>query len=257
MPKYSIITICYNEPSLEDTCKTIINQTYQDFEWIVIDGGSKQETLDIFNKYKSRIDYFVSEPDKGRYNAMNKGIMQAKGDYLIFMNAGDCFYESTTLEKCSEKIQNNNIDVYYGNGYFKRDDKLFIGKMPVPVTKYDLYINSLFHQAMFFKRELFECFGLYDESFKIVADWKFYFNLLNKGCSFEWLDLKIAVDDGGGISNTQKELTQEERTRGLRELFTTDELKTFRDKVIEKQKQYKEIQNLMKNRVKLLKAKRS
>ena len=102
MTKISIITVCYNEPNLEKTCESIINQTMQDFEWVVIDGGSNEETQNIWNKYKHRINTFVSEPDNGIYDAYNKGVKLATGDYIIFMNAGDCFYENSdhSLYEC-------------------------------------------------------------------------------------------------------------------------------------------------------------
>ena len=99
MKKLSIITICYNEPNLEETCKSIVNQTWQDFEWIVVDGGSNEETQKIWDKYKYRIDKFISEPDNGRYNAMNKGIAQAHGEFLNFMNSGDFFYNNLFIRK--------------------------------------------------------------------------------------------------------------------------------------------------------------
>ena len=97
--KLSIITICYNEPNIEKTCESIINQTWQDFEWIVIDGGSTDGTLEILNKYKTRINKLISEPDKGIYNALNKGIKFAKGEWLNFMNGGDRFCDNLVLEK--------------------------------------------------------------------------------------------------------------------------------------------------------------
>ena len=98
MKKLSIITICYNEPDLEKTCRSIVNQTWQDFEWIVIDGGSNEETLAIFDKYKYRIDKFVSEPDNGIYNACNKGIKLAESEYVQLLNAGDSYYDTKVLE---------------------------------------------------------------------------------------------------------------------------------------------------------------
>ena len=109
--KYSIITINYNnKDGLEKTILSVINQTCQDFEYIIIDGGSTDGSVDVIKKYADRIDYWVSEPDKGIYNAMNKGIIKAKGEYLNFMNSGDCFYDNEVLSNvyqngmCSEMI---------------------------------------------------------------------------------------------------------------------------------------------------------
>ena len=97
-PKFSIITVTYNaEKVLEDTIQSVISQTYHHIEYIIVDGASKDGTLSIINRYRSRIHTVVSEPDKGLYDAMNKGIALASGDYLCFLNAGDCFHEDDTL----------------------------------------------------------------------------------------------------------------------------------------------------------------
>ena len=95
MPKISIITICYNEDRVEDTCKSVIAQTFKDYEWIFIDGGSNEKYLEIHDKYKSYMSVFISEKDSGIYNAMNKGLSFATGEFVVFMNAGDCFYDET------------------------------------------------------------------------------------------------------------------------------------------------------------------
>lgn len=113
MKKLSIITICYNEPHVEDTCKSIVNQTWQNFEWIVIDGKSNEETLNIFEKYRYRIDTFISEPDKGIYNAYNKGIKLARGEYVQFLNAGDSFYSHDALNIFFSKVK-RSASVLYG-----------------------------------------------------------------------------------------------------------------------------------------------
>ena len=102
--KLSIITVCYNEPNLEKTCKSIIEQTYQDFEWIVVDGGSNEQTQNIWNKYKNRINYFISEKDSGVYNAMNKGIKQSNGEYLLFLNAGDYLFDKDALKITFDRV---------------------------------------------------------------------------------------------------------------------------------------------------------
>ena len=96
--KLSVITICYNiKDEIRRTCESIANQTNHDFEWIVVDGGSTDGTVEILNEYKKHIDVFISEPDKGIYNAMNKGIMQAHGEFLNFMNGGDTFADSNVV----------------------------------------------------------------------------------------------------------------------------------------------------------------
>ena len=113
--KLSVITICYNiKDEIERTCESIVSQTNQDFEWIVVDGVSTDGTVDILNKYKDKMTVYISEPDKGIYNAMNKGIKRAKGEYLNFMNGGDCFAASDIVEKFYH-CPAYGADVVYGN----------------------------------------------------------------------------------------------------------------------------------------------
>ena len=117
MCKISIITINYNEKvGFEKTIKSVLNQSYQDFEFIIIDGGSTDGSINVIEKYKDSISYWVSEPDKGVYNAMNKGIRASKGEFVIFMNGGDCFNNDLVLEEIAPML-NDEFDVYYGNNY--------------------------------------------------------------------------------------------------------------------------------------------
>ena len=108
--KYSIITINYNNcDGLEKTIQSVINQSYQNFEFIIIDGGSTDSSVEVIKKYSNKIDYWISEPDKGIYHAMNKGIIQAHGEYLNFMNSGDLFYDNDVLKDISIKIDLKDI----------------------------------------------------------------------------------------------------------------------------------------------------
>ena len=115
-PKFSIITVTYNaEAVLEDTIQSVISQTYHHVEYIIVDGASKDSTLSIIDRYRDRITRIVSEPDKGLYDAMNKGIRLATGDYLCFLNAGDSFHEDDTLQQMVRSISGNELpDVLYG-----------------------------------------------------------------------------------------------------------------------------------------------
>ena len=117
MTKISIITINYNDKiGLSKTINSVLNQSWQKFEFIVIDGGSNDGGLEVIEQNKDKIDYWVSEPDKGVYNAMNKGIKVAKGEYLIFMNSGDTFYDDNVLEKIENQLT-AEFDIYYGDYY--------------------------------------------------------------------------------------------------------------------------------------------
>ena len=207
--KYSIITINYNNrDGLERTIQSVINQTCQDFEYIIIDGGSTDGSVDVIKKYADKIDYWVSEPDKGIYNAMNKGILQAHGDYLNFMNSGDCFYDekvlSTILLHCQNDIiigrvcnVNNNGDIFSYSIEAKQ------------MTMFHFFISTLPHQGCFIKKSLFE-HALYDESLNIVSDWKFFMNcIVNNDCSYTKTSLVIAKCEPRGASSNFDELLME------------------------------------------------
>ena len=127
-PKFSIITVTYNaEKVLEDTIQSVISQTYHHIEYIIVDGASKDGTLSIINRYRSRIHTVVSEPDKGLYDAMNKGIALASGDYLCFLNAGDCFHEDDTLQQMVHTINGNELpDILYGETAIVDKDRHFL-----------------------------------------------------------------------------------------------------------------------------------
>ncbi|MCY1133837.1 glycosyltransferase family 2 protein [Bacteroides fragilis] len=114
-PLVTIITVCYNaETTIEKTILNVINQTYADIEYIIIDGGSNDGTIEIINKYANKISYWMSEPDRGIYDAMNKGIKLAKGDWVSFMNSGDSFYSLDTVEDVVQFIR-EEYDVIYGS----------------------------------------------------------------------------------------------------------------------------------------------
>ena len=115
--KISIVTINYNNPSgLKKTIESVVNQTWKNFEYIIIDGGSTNGDVDIIKSFDNQIDYWVSEPDKGIYNAMNKGIKKATGDFIIFINSGDNFTNSSVLEEVQSKLT-SDFDIYYGDYY--------------------------------------------------------------------------------------------------------------------------------------------
>ncbi len=223
--KLSIITICYNEPDLEKTCKSIVNQTFQDFEWIVVDGGSDKETQDIWDKYKYRIDKFISEPDNGIYNAMNKGIALAEGEYLNFLNAGDYYYNSDVL---MDVISNNlDKDILYGNLKLINNDGTDEILIPPDIVDNNLLIlKTLPHPSSFIKNELFKQYGGYSENYKIVSDWEKWIEFIkvNK-CSYKHLDIICAVFNLNGISYANIELCNQERNEVINKYFTKKEIK--------------------------------
>ena len=213
--RYSIITINYNDKEgLSRTIKSVINQTSKDFEYIVIDGGSTDGSVDIIKQNANHIDYWVSEKDKGVYNAMNKGIAQAKGDYLVFMNSGDCFHMPDVLTLMSDYQE----DIICGK-VFKGNTTIPSGHYKPTITLVDLMRGSLPHQAMFIKRELMVKHP-YDENYKILSDWKFCIQaLVFDNCTFRNSDVVVADYDISGISTNSNGLLAKEREIILKELF--------------------------------------
>ena len=216
--KLSIITINYNNrDGLKTTIDSIVSQSFKDFEWIVIDGGSTDGSRELLEQYADHFAYWVSEPDKGVYNAMNKGIVKAKGEYINFMNSGDGFASPTILEEIFST--SHPADVLYG--YMTRgglDGEVNnLSMMKSNLTWIDFYRDGLPHQATFIKKSLFDQFGLYDESLKAVSDWKFFVNafVYHKATS-EFIPKKVAVYAEGGISDV---MGGEERKRVAKEMF--------------------------------------
>lgn len=214
--KISVITINYNNRiGLEKTIRSVLCQTIKDFEFIVIDGGSTDGSVDILKQNDENITYWVSEPDKGIYNAMNKGIQKAEGEYCIFMNSGDAFYDKDVLGRVLLSL--DGTDVIYGNTEYTTG-KIRKSKNEPPYFSF-FFVSSFSHQSTFIRTELLKKY-LYDESLKIVADWKFFLQtlILNNG-SFKAVDLKISLYDATGISSTNKILYEKEREQVLNSLF--------------------------------------
>lgn len=212
--KLSIITVNYNDAKgLERTIKSVTSQTYHDFEFIIIDGGSTDESVEVIKKYEEHIDYWVSEHDGGIYCGMNKGLHQAQGEYVNFMNGGDCFYSPQVLEQ----IFSLGIETDIITGTHVGSPHPNIGKNGV--TMYDLCTGAIDHQASFIKREV-ALRHPYDEKYKIVSDWKFFIEaLIIDNCTFYYTDTIVVNVDMSGISNSNKVLNNQEREAVLNELL--------------------------------------
>lgn len=209
--KYSIITINYNHiEGLKRTIESVINQTSINYEFIIIDGGSTDGSVDIIKEYEKQVAYWISEKDNGVYHAMNKGVAQAQGDYCIFMNSGDCFHSSKVL-KSLEKYED---DIVCG-----QVSSFPSGHHKPTISLVDLLRISLPHQAMFIKRELLIKHP-YDERYKILSDWKFCLEtLVIDNCSFRTVEIIVADYEDGGISSNSNGLLPLEREQILKELF--------------------------------------
>lgn len=226
MKKLSIITICYNDPDLETTCKSIVEQSWQDFEWVVVDGASNEETQKIWDKYKYRIDKFISEPDKGIYNAQNKGIKLASGKYLNFMNSGDSFYCKDTLKEVFENNEHND-EILYGRANkinYGEEKSNYIDSLPKKINDLYFVFGSICSQAMFIQRDLFEKYGYYDESYKIASDKDRWVIFQKHGAKFHYLSNIICNYDCQGLSSTNKELLNKEFGNITNKYFTKEEI---------------------------------
>ena len=203
MPKLSIITINYNDAiGLEKTILSVLNQTYSDFEFIVIDGNSNDGSKEVILKYQDKLTYWVSELDKGIYNAMNKGINAATGEYLLFMNSGDVLVDDTSILKiCSEKL----IEDIVAFDCFLEKEKKVIGRRTHQEKPTLFYVirNGFKHQSTFIKRSLFDKLGLYNESYKIAGDYEFWVRcFLDATTNAKSYPIPIAIFQLNGISQS-------------------------------------------------------
>jgi len=202
-PEFSIITICFNEAkNIRRTCESIASQSRKNIEWIVIDGGSTDGTLDILEEFRGSIHHFISEADHGIYDAMNKGIGLASGEYLVFMNGGDSFASTEVLEWIHASPQK---DLIYGDIFYDCVDGR-IEAYPDKLSNDYMLKKMLPHQATFYHRQLFEKYGLYDASYKIAGDYDFFARILKTGeVSYYHINKPLAVFDNSGISSSSKQ----------------------------------------------------
>jgi len=223
MPEISIITICLNEPLLERTCASIAAQTFRDFEWIVIDGGSTHpETLAILVNYRAQMTRFVSEKDSGIYDAMNKGLALASGRWINFMNGSDRFSSPDTLEKMSRELDTHQADIVYGMVHYDGAGGQKIDCLRIPDKEIDEFFwgaGTTPHPAMFYQTELFRKYGGYRTDYRIVSDWVRNLTFWRQGARFKFVDIMVADYDNTGISSHRIEQRQSEGRRVVREYF--------------------------------------
>lgn len=215
-PKFSIITVTYNaEAVLEDTIQSVISQTYRHVEYIIIDGASKDGTLGIIEKYRNRIHHLVSEPDRGLYDAMNKGLTLATGDYLCFLNAGDSFHEDDTLQQMVHTLTNAELpDVIYGETALVDKERHFLRmrRLSAPeVLTWKSFRQGMLvcHQAFFAKRSLVV---LYDLNYRFSADFDWCIRIMKRARTLHNTHLTI-------IDYLEEGMTTQNQKASLRERF--------------------------------------
>ena len=215
--KLSIITINYNNlAGLKKTVESVVNQTWQEFEYIVIDGGSTDGSSEYLESQTDKITYWISKPDSGIYNAMNKGILKASGEYLLFLNSGDHFFSTNILTENHHHLK--NFDLIYFNLEFVDTLGFRIISYPKKLNFSFFYTNTLCHQSTFIKKNLFETVGLYDENYRFVSDWKFFIEVLFKyNCSYLKIGSILTTYHLDGISShlTNQKILYDERQKVL------------------------------------------
>ncbi len=217
--KLSIITINYNNAiGLRQTMDSVLSQSFHDFEYIIIDGGSSDDSSTIIKNFAPQLTYWCSEPDKGIYNAMNKGIAHATGDYLLFINSGDTLVTSDTLAEVEPYL--GSADIIYGNLIFdyKTSQKEFLRIYPDSLDSGFFYNDSLPHPASFISKQLLVN-NPYDETYRIVSDWIFFTKaIVQDACTILHIPITVSRFSVDGISSNNTD-TDAERIRALDSLF--------------------------------------
>jgi len=240
-PLISVITVVFNGgDSFVKTINSVLNQTYSNIEFIIIDGSSSDGTVNIIKNidskykqglYKLQKFLWISEPDKGIYDAMNKGIKISNGNYCIFINAGDFFVKNNILEKIFE--QELEEDIIYSNVVTIKNEWFDIYKFPPKLTLFFWYYWSLNHQNTLIKRSLFDQIGLYNTDFKIASDYDFFIKAtILENCKTRYINDAICCYDMNGISSTNQKLLLEERESVLKAFFSERILSDY--KLLEK-----------------------
>lgn len=220
--RLSIITVnLNNQEGLQTTVDSVLSQSWHDFEWIVIDGGSSDGSKAIIERYQHHFSYWCSESDDGIYPAMNKGIRLASGEYCLFLNSGDWFYSPHVLENAFAKEVSKDIVSFDQLLQTGKDRFEYINKITGPkLTASQLILGTLPHQATFIRRSLFSRFGCYDETFRIVSDWKFFLEVLVlQNASFQYYPMIMSCVQANGISLANDKERESERKRVLASCF--------------------------------------
>lgn len=203
--KVTVITVCYNcEHEIEKTIESVVNQSYSNIEYLIQDGLSTDDTLDIIERYKDNISKINSEKDSGVFDAMNKAIQYATGDWIVFMNAGDKFHDEETLSKVfNHNTFDLNVGVVFGDVYFVRKKGLQCIKSNPFYNQDGIRDMGICHQSLFVRTNLAKQVK-FDLSYKYAADYNMVMNIYKLGFKFEYIPIGIADYDLTGISTNNK-----------------------------------------------------
>ena len=231
MTTLTIITINYNNAlGLQKTIESVLSQTLRDFEYIVIDGASTDGSVEFLQTFKLsnfQTLNLISEPDKGIYHAMNKGLRMAKGEYIHFLNSGDWLVDAFVVENMLKELNGlinsgSQPDIFVGNKIMVRPDgKVRYGHNDKrPVTALTFYRSTIEHTSAYIRRAMFDVVGMYDETLRIVSDYKWYFDaVLNHNALVVFTDIYVSYFDNTGISSTNLALDKTERRQVLEQML--------------------------------------
>lgn len=226
LPKLSIISVNLNNAAgLRKTMESVFCQTFTDFEYLIIDGGSVDGSVEIIKEFASKITYWVSEPDKGTFNAMNKGILKAKGEYCLFLNSGDYFPAINILKSIISKFSEGS-DIIYCNGYFEDKKCRKEIRFNSSLTKDFFFNSSLMHPSSYIKKEIIINLGLFDEKLRFCADYDFFVKCFVNKFKYQYIDIFSSVFSVGGVS-TEKSYSKfiiEENQIIRKKYFSNEEL---------------------------------
>lgn len=204
-PIISIITVVFNgEQQLEKTIKSVIHQTYQNIEYVIIDGGSTDNTIQIIKKYQKFISYWVSEPDRGIYDAMNRGIRKCSGDYILFLNSGDSLVNRHIIEETAEYLKTEALEILYGNIYRNIDNPDCLVNTEIQ-SDFELFTNTICHQAILASKATFQNVGKFNLNYKLCADREWLIKAVKKhNIKFRHINIPISIFDQSGVSSQQR-----------------------------------------------------
>lgn len=199
-PLITVVTVVYNgAATLEQTIQSVVNQTYDNVEYIIIDGASTDGTLDIIKKYENNIDYWQSEPDKGIYDAMNKGIGLVTGNYVSLLNSGDWYENNTVMNVVTEIKKNPLNDIFYGMMRIYSEDYKYLW---VYGYGHDYLEHSMIsHPTSFVAKKIYEAYK-YNLKYKSAADYDLFLTLFQKGYKFYFIEKILANYILGGMSDS-------------------------------------------------------
>jgi glycosyltransferase involved in cell wall biosynthesis len=219
-PLVSIITVVFNgQETIERCIQSVINQSYKNIEFVIVDGDSTDGTVSILEKFSQSLDYFISQPDEGIYDAMNKGLALLSGDFVLILNSDD-WYEKTAVEELVTQAVHSNADVVHADAYKVNGSGHVYGRLNGWLHD-GLYTHRMpiRHETMLVKKSIYQKFGHYDQSYRIIADYEFLIRLHLGGCSFSHIPRALLFFSMSGVSNTEKAQVMLERKRLFKALF--------------------------------------